>query len=527
MAEFNTSSYSDNTGGNNRQKQLIWLAILGVVVLAVLGIFSFVMRYGRLEIQLNPVPNLSTEVEYEVLNTASKKTITKKSSDTFKQLLPKGNYEILVKAGQTSSFAVTKTRGFFGTTVVRMDLKTEHKRTFVGNNPQGCQFYLGNTLYSYTCDDSSDKLTTHVPAKSRQPTYVLQTSAGIVGTIVGSVQNDTRAFLLVKGVLTESSNSALYSLYIVQPGLKTASVRPLSRLDDDKNYSISTYQDGFLVYDDSFRSNFYYSFDFSQSRQVSIAKPSTSDQKPFLLTSNSYGLMAMYSDRADDTDLTNPDNFGKINTAIGVVAKSQTLNFNIEADYTNQISSAMLCGNLKLCILAGSKLTVYDIAGGQPKALYDVSNINYMTVDGTSLLMVRDKEVIDFKTDPASGFVSYSLGDYTYCGFQPITSTSYIACLTGSEGQNVALLINRSVKDSDSIDKKIQSLEEMSEISNVSINGNHIFITPNLSEQDYDSNSNSFSFNASAKANINKKINQRLDRLGIDRSKYVIINTQP
>jgi hypothetical protein len=89
----------------------------------------------------------------------------------------------------------------------------------------------------------------------------------------------------------------------------------------------------------------------------------------------------------------------------------------------------------------------------------------------------------------------------------------------------VALRIDNNSNNSDSIDKKVAEIQKLSEVSDVSAYGKYIYVVPDLGEPTYIQSLGEFGYNPIAVKSINDVINNKIDKLGIDKNNYSVIST--
>jgi hypothetical protein len=89
----------------------------------------------------------------------------------------------------------------------------------------------------------------------------------------------------------------------------------------------------------------------------------------------------------------------------------------------------------------------------------------------------------------------------------------------------MALYVDRTQNNTDSIDKKIAGLNDLENVKSVSLYRNQLYISPGLGNPVYNRVTNSFGYDEALRKATNAKINSTIDELGIDRTKYVITNT--
>jgi hypothetical protein len=192
--------------------------------------------------------------------------------------------------------------------------------------------------------------------------------------------------------------------------------------------------------------------------------------------------------------------------------------------FNQYLTSILLCGEQKLCVVGDGKLSIYDISGKKAKLDYTIGNADEIMQDGNSIIAIRNKDVLNINPLTGTGFISYSLGDYELCGMQP-DNNGYILCLIDNKSKKVALRIDENSNNSDSIDKKVANLQKYSEVSEISAYGKYIYVIPELGEPTFIPSLGNFGYNPNTVKNLDEILQKRISAVGISRSKYTIINT--
>jgi hypothetical protein len=104
-------------------------------------------------------------------------------------------------------------------------------------------------------------------------------------------------------------------------------------------------------------------------------------------------------------------------------------------------------------------------------------------------------------------------------------ASSFGLCTKDENGKKVALLVNQEQENTDSINIKIEQLARLSEVKSVSIYGRYIYISPDIGNPQPNPQTGFFEYDKTTVKNANAIINQEIDRIGISRSTYTIINT--
>ncbi|MBA3757259.1 hypothetical protein H0X09_00105 [Candidatus Saccharibacteria bacterium] len=488
-----------------KKKAILVLSAI-VFVLVIYGLYSTAF------IEVSVTGQGSSEISYKFINQdTSKEKVIKSGSTKLKTRVSKGNYEILVKQGEVSYVSIIKAAGFLKTSSISASLKPEKSRQFVGNNPGSCMNYNDSILVTHTCGTTYNKVNVHVPANSSLPTYIAQSSSLSIFGYLGGVVNTSEGSLALVRALGDDVSS--YFIHRIDQSLKSLGSTALPNLDVNKFYVIKSYGSGFIIYDTSFQQVLIYP---SRAAKPMTVKFDTPGEKNLILKDidfRSNGFTKLYT--TDD---------GSKDARSEVVAvregKSKHYVFN------KKFLQAKLCGERSLCVVTGERLEVYDIAQEKPKFSFALNGTELVGTSGKNILIKHGRGIINLDLDKRSGFIEFGLDDYDYCGIQEDAGT-YLLCLINNKNKKVALRIDTGSDNTDSVDKKINQLLNTPEVSDVSIYGKFIFISPNLGELVYDSRTNGYGYNPATKKAANDKINQEIDRLGIDRRVYSITNTIP
>ncbi len=487
------------------------LAVLALFVIFIVSRLSF--------IEINITDSSGQKVAYELLNQKDQKSKKAESiSGKLKKLVWKGTWEVTARSSEKSYFGIIKTGGFLRTSEVVVSLENESKRQFIGMNPGSCMLYTGNVLISHSCSDTFINTKVHIPATSKQPTYVKTPPLPIGGNIEGIVKTGEGLLALIRSpyaVVSEDGES--HNIYKLSENLTSTKSVSLTELDADKSYYISRYREGFIAYDTNFESIYYYPSINATPQIIEPGRPTDSDFGPLQVSTYSDSVVATYSN-----SIVGGDHDKKVDPVAEVFISSngrESKHFVFEKSY----SSSQLCADDKLCLLSDQKLEVYEISGKKPKLLYVITGVQSFASTASGLYIVRDSGVFKFDVGQKAGFMQYSFGDYEYCGIQT-TEGGYVLCLINNRGQKVALYIDDSIKNTDSIDKKVAELSKLPEISNISVYDKYIYIVPNLGPSVYDKSKKIFTYDSKVKKVVNDKVNQQIGIIGFDQANYSLIN---
>lgn len=505
-----------NPDSYNQPQDNTRLMIRIALIVVGLSIMVLVLNwlYGHAYIAVSATNASSSNVTFSLTNQKSKKTITVTGAGTTtKKLVPRGDYEVVVQQDSTSYLTVIHSGSFLTTTSIQAQLSPEHARKFIGDNPGNCMFYSGQILLSSNCGNSFSDVDVHTPATSDQPTFIQKTDSNIDGTVEGFITLNGAAFVLI-----QSNDSGAHTLYKLQNDLTLTEPHLLSNLDNNTSYSIQAYKDGFVVYTATSEDFLYYTSVTATPSTISMDKSVAKDFEPYAQKIENNSLLVAYTNVPDSPDaskVTHP----KTTVVVATNGNLSTYVFN------KQYGDMSLCAQTSLCLLANGQLDVYDISNAQSVFQYSLSNVQSMAVTTHGFVVVKDQGVFEFNPTNRSGFLSYSFGDYSYCGLQlDGDANGYSLCLTNNKGKKVALHIDPNSTANDTIDKQIAALLKLPSINNVSIYDKYIFISPNVGDPVYVDSLQGFDYDPVVKKQAYDAIDQYIQVLGIDTSTYHIIH---
>lgn len=470
--------------------------------------------YGSSYIEISVSGQTGTDHTYTLINQAShKKTMVNNAPGHLKMRVPKASYDVLVQNSSASYFSVIKTGAFLKTTRVDAKLQPEKKRLFVGNNPLPCMNYLKNYLISYDCGDYFNSINIHVPATATIPTYVLK-NTNLAGRFFdGIVRTPTGTVALIRNFVgegtDEGSGKNYYSVYRLDNQLKILNSRSLTNLNPAKLYSMRAYGNGFILYDSAFEDISAYSSWKSKPATVSSDGPKEKDVQPASLAVTGSDILKLYSSRGK-----------KLVSEIVALRNGRQEHFILPGQYLD----ARFCGQQKLCALGDKRLDVYDTASQKPKFQYQVSGARAVEDSTKSLLVVTEAGVLNLNVDNRSGWLDYSLGDYTFNSWQT-AEDGYLLNLTNNKSGQVALYVDQRRANADSIDKKIAELQKISDVSAVSVYGKYIYVTPDAGQLVYNKKIKGLAYDQQAINQANRAIAQAIVKLGINTKTYKVIST--
>lgn len=495
------------------KRHKILLLVISLALLLVL----IASRYSFITVEASQASQSGGAYSFRLTNQKSNKTDEIRTADnSIRRLVSKGNYEVQVFKDGLSSFGVVKAPGMLRAASIQVPLQAEKSRRFVGNNPSSCM-YFQSVLYSYDCGGNVREVRVHVPATPNQPTISEKVPQSNLGGEIESIVRGEGGTVVLARFAGEDGGLGSQISYGLRDGFQLTNPKILKGLDNNISYFMVAYKSGYLAYAADSADLYYYPSPDATPELLTANKPPGRNLAPSTLEVSGDTIYRLYSSAAGGGEETQGRSVK--NQLVLSGAKRRTLNFD-----GRQYSAAKPCGTQKICLLSGKDLFIYDIAGNQPKLSFSVSGVSFIQNFGNRLLAVRQNEVLNMDVDSKAGYSDISLADYEFCGLQT-SENGYVLCLINSKGNKVALLVDPAASDTDSIDKKIAKLLKLPEVNDISAYGQFVFIVPELGELAYDPAVGGFGYNQEAKGRVASIINQEINRLGIDRSKYTLINT--
>lgn len=498
------------------RKRIILAALLATSAVLLWLLYN----YSYLKIDI--AESVSGDVAYSILNQKDQKetTITN-SSRGVKKLVRRGSYEVLLTQNETTYFSLVKAGGFMTTNTIRASLEPERSRQFVGNNPGSCTHYSGRVLLSFSCYTSVNNMSVHVPASEQQASHTKRVNTALTGTVQGFIRLGDNDFVFVQSPPNSEDQGPPHALYTITNNGEIGTGVEIQGLLKERLYSIHNFRDGFLVHDTNYRQVMYYSSPSAQPSVLNINRPSDQEFLPYSLSVAGNSVLIAFTNAVHDgiVDIHDVDEY-RSKTEIVIQGENVSRNFSFNGRYGH----IRLCGSQKLCMVDMNKhLNIYDVSGSKPKKLFAVTNIESMENIAGQLVLVRNSEIIGFDVDKNQGSLQYSFAEYDFCG---ITSSpgGYVLCVKNPLGYKQALLIETASTNSSSIDKKILKLLKLPQIKDVSIYKRLIHLTPELGEKQYIPEIRGFGYTQDTKDAVNGLINQEINRVGIDRNSYTILN---
>jgi hypothetical protein len=495
--------------------------IFGLVIIFLGASLLWFYSHAYIEVTVSNNLNNSDLINYSLKNQSNQEVVEKSVADSkFKKLVRRGSYEVLVTQNETSHFSVTKTGGFLSNTTVNAELAPEKNRQFIGNNPTPCMHYLEQTLISFVCGNEINKAQTHVAATATRPTYTKAAQTLSVGNIEGVAKTDDGDVILLKAPIIGESQGPPHSAYMLNKDIDLGRAVPLLDLDEDKTYSLLAYKQGFIVYDSGFERVLYYEDIDSDPEEIELIKPEDNKQLPYALNVHQENIVVSYSNNSKGEVASDKKSNRKVRSYVVVQGNGSSKQYEFKR---KQPILANLCGNSKLCFLNKLDLEVHSLNSNKADLAFLVSDVHFFGSLGNDIIVAKDKEILGLNPDTGEGSIQYSLGSYSECGVR-MTDDGYIVCLLNSAGKKAAILVDPAQENSTSIDKKALGLLEIPGVKDVSVYKDFIFISPELGQLVYDPKTRIYRPNPAILQAVNSAINQAVQDLRIDKTKYKIIN---
>jgi hypothetical protein len=484
--------------------------VIGAVILLAVGLF--LSQYGFLSISAT---GASPDTTYTLAREGSNNQVITGGSIT--RLVKKGSYEITANNKGNSGFALAKISGYLTKKSIVVKLEPEKNRSFVGDNPSLCNFYV-DILYSYDCNGNFASVVAHTPANGGESTYSQPVSSTIEGDIEDTLTTPAGVLALVR--LSDLESGASHSAYILGPGAAPTGNYAIKGLNPNKTYLLKNYQNGFIAYDDDLTQVYYFQSVDSQPGAIAISVNNQLGSAYSLEADGSQLVLARTDTKINELNLDKPANNIKTQVVIYDQTSGQTKSVNLQGPYYRDVHT---CGQKFLCALNSHRLEVFDISGTKPKFKYSISGVQQLNSLGDSLILTKGTGVMLLKPDSATANVLYSFGSYSPCGLN-VSGDKLIVCL--EQGNfHTALKLDLHNNFADLIDKQTYSLRADKNVKAVSIYGNFIYVSANYGEPVYDKASNSFGPDPQVKKTVDAAIDQKIKDLGIDEKKYQVVKT--
>lgn len=520
-----------------KRKILIILAVVFIVI-----VFYWVATHGYVEVTVSGGGGGTYEASF-THSDDGKGDVISTDSGVIKKLVSSGGTDVAIRKDGGSYFASVKTTGFFRTVRVEATLAPESDRQFVGNDPRGCLSIASGVLVSWSCKGYVENAFVHSKATKTLPS-INETLQGRGGTVLeGEFLKGGKLSFLTSFPSESESGGNLHAFYPIEPSAASLEIgrgRLFAELREDKAYSTIPYRDGTLVFSQDGSELFYMQSPTGKPQPITIDKAGTTSPL-YSLSSYLDSILLIYGDSSkpqlDDGILPNSIGGGETDNEAAetgvtgadafVVEKSGQRKFHLDFKF----EQIRLCGENRLCAVHDNKLTVYDMAQDKTEKLYSIADVRQIEILGDKVLLVAKEGVVEFDTSERSGHFLYSFEGYNYCGLKTL-SKHIVLCVddnTGKPRSRSALIIDPTVNNKDSLDKKILSLVKAPEVATIAAYSRYIQISPNLNDVRLVPDANGgVRPDPRTVAVIINRINQLIDEVGLSRKDYMVyIPLQP
>jgi hypothetical protein len=509
---------------SNQIKNIKQKTILIVVFVVVLVGIQWVFTHSFISVVVQGNPAGS----YLLVNQFSgAETTGTFESGSFNKFVRRGSYEVLVKTSLGSSYQVTSTKSFLRTTNLTSKVSPENERTFIGDEPQSCVYYINERLLSYPCDGSVSELSIHTEATPTLPTLIKNGTSPLPSKISGTYITKAATFVLLKAPAITEDVGPPYGLYQLENNGLLTSRREFTNLNANKDYRLEQFRKGFLIYStDASDLEFWYYSSLS-AKPIAITVDSQNDQtlKPYLIKIlNQSSINILYSNNTENetAPVSDPSN-KNIQTVLMTNENGKTQKTEFKAIIPSDIT---FCGKDLICLLSDNRISVYKNFVGEPSRKTHVfTDVRRMNMIEDKLIIVKSGHVLSVDANTTKGHIQYDLVGYDGCGVSFLEGDNrYVICVSALNKDKSALLINPAKENKDDIDKKVIGLLQLDEVDDLSIYGKYIFISPRAGEFRFNPKTRSFEPDPTKLRLANSVIKDKIDTLKIDRKKYRIIN---
>lgn len=513
-----------------RKRYVITAVSLGVIGL----VFYWLYSHAFIEIS---VSNSTSDGEFSYVLVDQKngsRSEVKSSNRVFKKLVSRGDYEIQAWQNNKSYVAIRQTSGFLGSTKLNASLRSEGNRSFTGNNPNTCMYVLADRLASMPCNGSVEDFEIHIPASQTTATYTKK-AAGPAALIEGFFANSTTAQAVVNAEAEVDGGGKIHARYsVTNDGVfEPSSYQKLDQLNSSKVYSFVEFDGGYAAISNDGDEALYYTALDQAPEQINLKPPGGSGQLFRSVSASGKNMFIVYSnDSSEHAEFEDPsgsrshseevENKGvkKISSTVLVYSKSSTKQFKV----SGSVIQALGCGEEKVCLrTADGKLSVYKVSNNTTEKIFALTGVRGVQNIANSFYAVTTNGIMALDIQKQDGYMVYTFGAYDYCGLAN-SSDRLIVCIADEGGNRRALSIDPTTEISDTIDDKIAQLQKLPELKYVSIYGSYIHLAAELGRLEYQSSIGGYGYDPEIIKSTSAAISSEIKRLGIDTSKYTVVN---
>ncbi len=439
-----------------------------ILVLIFAAIFYMVFNYSFINLTVESKGEGTVSVRI-IEQKNGKESVIESAGKTVKRLVKRGGYEVFAFQKNTTGMVVTEASGFLRTTNAQVKMSPENAREIIGENPSPCLELVQTTLISFSCSGSFQNAEIHKPAVGSQPTYLMRRLENPDYETRSTVTTKNGTFVLFNAISPDGIPS--YLVAKINTSLDITEEYLLENLNTDKSYSMSTYKEGFLVYNDAF-SEFYYYTDLTKEPQtIKIDRPEDPEYVPIFISTTRDSIVLSYITSHEETLDERHD--ARLGTSEVIVYKNES-----QEHYTfkGTLTYATICGIDLLCTQKADRMIVYNIQKANPKNVYEISSVQDIVDSNNDIFIIHKLGVIKLDTEQASGHVAYTFEESEYCGLK-IIETGFISCVQTNQDR-LAVQVNTSRAVGNVADRTYRKIKQLPGVNDVSMYKNTLYITP-------------------------------------------------
>lgn len=498
------------------------LFALSIIFILFFGLMYFYNRsYLEIRVQ-NPEEG---QIEYYITNQSTGGTVsTKSDSASIKKMVARGSYEIVVKQKNSNSLSLASTKPLLANTIVDTTLSQEKAREFVGNNPGPCMFYSG-ILYSSPCESILANLRAHTPADTTTPTTTVAPPEDVGEIPLNSFIEYQNNPLVLLGTTHAEQEEISERLFKLNPDASISGYTSWTSRTPENTKAIN-YQNGILTYKAGTLTDITYRASPSgEAKLLDIPRVQADNLSAQQLSVSGDKISVSYTNSTRPYDSDDRQKIKNPQTLIQIYDGSDTRTYDFDGIYY----TSGVCATNYICLLQDRKLQIYDIRPSKPKKIATITNVYKVIESGMApeqLRVVRYDGLYLFDVSKLSGYAPMMFGAYQPCGVENASNDQTLLCVINEKEEKAALVVKKD-GTSDSIESKVSELLKLPYVLDVSVYKSFIYIVPNLGEPEYRDELKGFGYDPALKKSADQKIKGALQKLGIDSSKYTVINTTP
>ncbi len=445
------------------------LLLVFIVTVGLFGIF-WVSTHGRLKIV---VSGADQNTSYAVFASSGNR-VSSTQGDGYNKTIRNGTYYVVVEGSKGTFVFSTSVGRFLKTSFKQVQLVPESERTYIGDNPFPCMYHLWGSFISGGCGSFISDFSVHTPATTSMPTYKEPFMPDSIGGYLSAVlyQKDGQPIILSRFEATEGGGEASYYLQKLPADKSTPPFDPVPFVDVNRDYSISRYGDGFVLYTQADRTIWYYP-SFQKQPTKLILKTVPKDMSLIHIGVQDSVIVQLFGDYKPATE-AKPDTQGTGKTTVVISQNNSEKQYTLKGHY----KGGFVCGSELLCLLgANNTLYSYKLDGKKLILNTEIPDVLDTLSIGSRLYYVTASGLTDFDFTSQEGRLIYSFGSYRFCGTIQAPDGFYM-CIMDKKDRRVALHIQQNQPVSYKIDRAVEKLSSVSGVDVISANGFYLYVIP-------------------------------------------------